>query len=113
MLIISRDVADEVERNLSRKAPNAVRVYRSFLEVIGLRNVNPPQALTDAVAQYVVAKDAPIGAAAISSQVDYLVTYDRKHLLDLPEVAQKSKLKIVTPDVVLLEIENDSEIEDG
>ena len=46
-------------------------------------------------------KDAPIVAAAIAAQVDYLVTYDRKHLLDPAEVTEKSGLRIVTPHVVV------------
>jgi putative PIN family toxin of toxin-antitoxin system len=105
MLVISRDVADEVERNLSQKAPHTVQAYRSFLDILRFRGANPPPELIQSVAQYVVVKDAPIIAAAIAAKVNYLVTYDRQHLLNHPEIAQKSGLKIVTPDVVVLEVE--------
>lgn len=58
---------------------------------------------------YVAAKDAPIVAAAISARPDYLVTtYDRTHLLDPPEVAQRSGLTIVTPDVVVRAVQEDN-----
>lgn len=50
---------------------------------------------------YVVQKDAFIIAAAINSRVDYLATFDRKHLIDPTEVSQSSGLEIVTPGEVL------------
>jgi len=31
------------------------------------------------------------------ANVDYLVTWDRRHLIDLPEVAERSSLNILTP----------------
>ena len=42
-----------------------------------------------------------IVASAMYAQVDYLVTYDHKHLLDHPEVSEKSDLNITTPDIVV------------
>jgi putative PIN family toxin of toxin-antitoxin system len=104
-LFISRQVSEEVQRNLNRKAPEALPDYQAFVNESSPQIVAPPVGTVRDVADYVVAKDAMIVAAAIAAQVDYLVTYDRKHLLDLPEIAQKSGLKIVTPDVVVLEVE--------
>jgi predicted nucleic acid-binding protein len=53
------------------------------------------------VAQTIAAKDAPIVAAALTAQVDYLVTYDRKHLLAQAErIRSAYNLAVVTPDVV-------------
>ena len=40
-------------------------------------------------------------AAAIAAKPDYLVTYDRRHLIEPPEVAEQSSLEIVTQDVVV------------
>lgn len=42
-------------------------------------------------------KDAPVVAAAVAANVDYLVTWDRKHLINPPEVAERSGLKVLTP----------------
>jgi hypothetical protein len=48
-----------------------------------------------------VLKDAPIIAAAILAKPDYLVTFDRKHLIQPPEVAALSGLVIALPEVAL------------
>jgi predicted nucleic acid-binding protein len=56
------------------------------------------------VAEYTQAKDAPVIAAAKTANPDFLATYDRKHLIDPPLVAEKSGLRIVTPDAVLAAI---------
>jgi predicted nucleic acid-binding protein len=42
-----------------------------------------------------------IVAAAIKAKVDYLVTWDRKHFIDDPKVAEKSGLTIITPDELM------------
>ena len=101
-LIISQDVVSEVERNLERKAPELVSVlntllYQTIFEVVA----RPTQEEVWAAEEYIVQKDAFIVAAAKNAQVDYLVTFDRKHLIDPPEVAELSGLKIVTPGDVL------------
>ena len=105
VLVVSQDVLDEVERNLARKAPEALTAFKHLLLLLGLEVVGSPskKEIEDAEA-YVARKDAMIVAAAIKATVDYLVTYDRKHLLDPPEVAGKSGLTIITPDVVVLAI---------
>lgn len=109
MLIFSEDVLDEVERNLSRKQPARLMLFRRLLRVLTwLPGIEPTPNDVRSVAQYVVAKDAPIIAAAMRSAVDYVVTYDRKHLLDKPEVAARSGLRIVTPDAVIAELDADS-----
>ena len=102
--IVSDDVLEEVERNLSRKAPETLAIFKRFMSLAA------PEIITNltkeevwAVEAYVAQKDAPIVAAAIRAQADYLVTYDRKHLLEPPEVAEKSGLQIVTPDVVVVQ----------
>jgi len=56
--------------------------------------------VTDA-ASYTELKDAPIVAAARKAHVDYLLTFDRKHLLNPPEVAAQSGLTIVLPEELL------------
>jgi predicted nucleic acid-binding protein len=57
----------------------------------------PSVAEIAAAKEFIHPKDAPILAAAMSLEVDYLVTLNRKHFLDDPEVARKSGLRIGTP----------------
>jgi len=45
-------------------------------------------------------KDVPIVAGAIKARVDYLVTFDRKHILK-KEVIAKSGLQIVVPKTII------------
>lgn len=106
-LIVSPDVLEETIRNLTRKAPEKVEAYQSLLELLQLEiTADPAVELVKSVETYVVAKDAPIVAAAIQAAPDYLVTYDRKHLIEPPEVSQQSSLTIVTPAEVVRVIKN-------
>ena len=106
-LIVSPDVLEETIRNLTRKAPEKVEAYQSLLELLELEiTADPSTELVKSVETYVVAKDAPIVAAAIQAEPDYLVTYDRKHLIEPPEVSQQSGLTIVTPAEVVRVIKN-------
>lgn len=101
-LVISENVLDEVARNILKKAPHVEPLYRLLLAILDLEIVEAPQQeLVIQVTAYVAPKDAHVVAAAIEARPDYLVTYDRRHLVDRPEVAQRSGLKIVTPDVVV------------
>ena len=99
-LVVSPYVLREVERNLYRKAPrglDALRERRDQLELI-----DPPPPLIDDVAQHVEPKDAPIVAAAVAAQVDYLVTYDRRHLLSqADEVRRHYGIEVVEPAVMI------------
>ena len=110
--MISQDVLEEVQRNLSKKVPEKIDLFRQLMQLIDpIVIADPTAAAVRAAEAYVVAKDAPIVAAAIAAQPDYLVTYDRKHLLEPPEVAQKSGLPIVTPDVIVAAVQNDENSE--
>jgi putative PIN family toxin of toxin-antitoxin system len=101
-LVVSRIVLEEVERNLSEKAPHRAALLSVMINILEPEVVPDPSVEEVlVVAQYVALKDAPIVAAAIAAGVDYLVTYDRKHLLDPAEVTEKSGLRIVTPNVVV------------
>ncbi len=47
--------------------------------------------------KYVAAKDAPIVAAARKAGVDYLITFDKKHLLGNPALTSYLGIEILTP----------------
>jgi hypothetical protein len=55
-------------------------------------------------AQFTEFKDAPIVAAAVQADVDYLISRDRKHLVDVPEVEARSGIAVVLPEAALAEI---------
>jgi putative PIN family toxin of toxin-antitoxin system len=106
-LIVSQNVLAEVERNLQAKIPEYLDRWRRFLNVLQLEIVaDPPLEQVRLCEAYVVQKDAPIVAAAIIAKVDYLVTYDRKHLLEPPEVAKQSGLTIVMPDKIVMQFKS-------
>lgn len=102
VLVVCPLVLEEVERNIAKKVPGKMTAFQELMAILPFEVV--PDANKEAflrAAAYTELKDAPIVAAAIDAGVDYLVTYDRKHLLDRPEVAEKSGLAIVTPDLVV------------
>lgn len=100
-LVLSADVIEETHRNLSRKAPTKAAALAQLIELLTPEMVQPSLELIREAEEYTVSKDAPIVAAAIAAQVDFLVTYDRRDLLAPPEVARRSGLAIVTPNAVL------------
>jgi predicted nucleic acid-binding protein len=101
-LAISSLVLEETERNLTRKAPAAVPVFQFLKAVLSPLTTTPPIEMVQRVATVVEVKDAPIVAAALHAGVDYLVTYDRRHLLSQAEVIMaRHGLIVTTPDAVL------------
>ncbi len=97
-IVVSRDVLEEVERNLASKAPKAVDVYNPLLALVDPEVAgDPTRRQVWAAEKHVAQKDAPIVAAAKKAKVDLLVTLDRKHLLGKPELAKYAGTDIVTP----------------
>jgi predicted nucleic acid-binding protein len=98
-LVVSEQVLVEAERNLQEKLPKAIPQYRRFLATCPLEKASSPSVADVAIAKEIIhPKDAPILMAAMNAQVDYLVTLNRKHFLDDPEVARTSGLRIGAPD---------------
>lgn len=101
-LVISEDVVVETRRNIGRKAPELLPLFDQLLEAIELEVVpRPKKSAVKATEQYVAQKDAFIVAAAIEAEVDYLTTFDRRHLMDPPQVRSRSGLKIELPGNIL------------
>lgn len=101
-LSVSPLVLEEVERNLARKAPEALPDFRSLRDLLAVQFIEPPKPLVLAAARVVALKDAPIVAAAVAAGATYLATYDRRHLLrQKDEIKAQFALLVATPDEVL------------
>ncbi len=101
-VIVSDLVIEETQRNIKNKAPKALPALRLFLEALNPEVVSPTKELVAKVSKTVELKDAPIVAEAISSKADYLVSFDRKHLLQYKaEIKANFKIKVVTPDEIV------------
>jgi predicted nucleic acid-binding protein len=103
-LVASELVFEEVRRNLATKAPEALPLLEIFLDTVPFETVTPSEAEVREAAQFTEFKDAPIVAAAVQADVDYLISRDRKHLVDVPEVEARSGIAVVLPEAALAEI---------
>lgn len=97
--VITVQVVAETERALAKKAPAALPLYRELLRTAGPRIVPDPSAEEVAAHVDIIAHrpDVPIVVAAMRERVAYLVTLNRRHFVDDPQVARRSGLRIGTP----------------
>jgi predicted nucleic acid-binding protein len=98
-ITVSEQVVAETERAVARKIPRALPDFREAIRATGLRIVRDSspdeiEAYADIIAHQA---DVPIIVAAMRVKTDYLVTLNRRHFLDDPAVADRSKLRIGTP----------------
>ena len=101
-LYLSPLVLEETERNLARKAPQALPAFMGFRRTITTNLVDPPNTTVLAVAETVAVKDAPIVAAAVCIRAHYLATYDRRHLLSqAAAIRRRFGIEVVTPGDIL------------
>jgi predicted nucleic acid-binding protein len=96
---ISEQVLAETERAIARKVPLALSDLRQAILASKAQIVRDPSpdevsAHPDLISH---PADTPIVLATIQAKVDYLVTLNRKHFIDDPEVARRSGLNIGTP----------------
>ena len=96
---ISEQVLTETERAIARKLPTALTDLRHAILASRARIVHDPtpeevRAHANLVSH---AADIPIVLAARQAKVDYLVTLNRRHFMDDPDVAVQAGLKIGTP----------------
>ncbi len=96
-MVVSRQVLVEADRNFSAKLPNLVIQFRRFIQNLApLMVEDPPAKVVEKAANLVDRKDAAILAAAMESEVDYLITLDKKHFLKR-EVRKDIPLIVCTP----------------
>lgn len=96
----------EIERNLSKKMPGVLPVYRKYFKAINLE-VIPLPSYKDIkkLSGHIAEKDIPVLASAINCNADFLVTGDKK---DFSKLRGKYSFKILSPseflDMILPEI---------
>ncbi|MDA8213821.1 MAG: putative toxin-antitoxin system toxin component, PIN family [Nitrospiraceae bacterium] len=98
----------EIERNLKKKMPAAIPVYREYLPKLNLEIIPMPSAkMIKNLSGHTSDKDVPVLASALAGKADFLVTGDKK---DFARLRMKSSypFKIVNPseflEVILPEI---------
>ena len=107
-LSFSNYVFVEVERDLWRKRPDKIDVFR-FIQGRITNVINPPADLVRTIAQSIEPEDAPIVAAAITAGAEYLVSHDQKHLLSKQEEINTAfHIIVARPDEVLAIIRTES-----
>ena len=106
-LVVSDYVVLETSRNLAEDDPALARGLDLLIDVLLLRFVETTQEAVNAANVYTELKDAPVIAAAIAGGCGYLLTFDRKHLINPVEVAEKSGLNILTPGDLLQILRSD------
>lgn len=96
---ISEQVVAETERAIARKVPQALIDLRQAILASKAQIVRDPSP-EDVKANLHLRSDptdVPIVLAAMMAKVDYLVTLNRKHFIDDPDVAVRTGLRIGTP----------------
>ena len=87
----------ELERNLRKKMPAVLPIYRAYFPKLKLEIIPfPSKGDVRRLAGAATAKDIPVLASAISGDADYLVTGDKKLYLSAKE-KHKLPFKIVSP----------------
>jgi predicted nucleic acid-binding protein len=95
----------EIERNLMKKMPEVLPVYRKYLPLLDLEVIPlPSSGAIRKLLGTIADKDVPVLASAISCNADFLVTGDKK---DFIKLKGKYHFRIASPaeflDVILPE----------
>jgi len=87
----------EIERNLKKKMPGLLFVYKAYLPKVNLKVIPlpRPEEVQDFSGQ-IAEKDIPVLISAVRSKADFLVTGDKQHFAKMKEL-DKYPLRVVTP----------------
>lgn len=96
-LVVSEYVLKEVANNMAKKSPDKSGSVGLLIDLLDLEIVTITAESVQETMVYTEPKDAPVVAAAIAGQCDYLLTYDKKHLLGNALIAENAGLIIGTP----------------
>lgn len=97
IIIISDDVIEETHRNLEFSRPEKLPALHKALTVAGFETITVSRQKVREASLQVAAKDAHIVAAAKAAKVDMLVSFDKKHILGRPELADYIGATILSP----------------
>jgi predicted nucleic acid-binding protein len=98
-ITLSEQVVAETERAVARKVPQALADLRAAILASKAQIVHDPTPAEVRANLELISHppDVPILLAAMKAEVDYLVTHNRVHFIDDPDVAVKAGLRIGTP----------------
>jgi predicted nucleic acid-binding protein len=100
--LFSQYVLDETQRNLWESAPRRYLNYLRFRDEVPYQLSHPSPLLVVETERIVVAKDAPIIAAAREAKAMLVATYDRKDLLSKQqEIFEAFGVTVATPGEIL------------
>ncbi|MGB7575064.1 MAG: PIN domain-containing protein [Thermodesulfobacteriota bacterium] len=87
----------EIERNLKKKIPGLLFLYKTYLPKLNLKVIPlpRPEDVRDFSGQ-IAEKDIPVLISAIRGKVDFLVTADKQHFGKMKEL-RKFPFHVVTP----------------
>jgi len=80
--VISELVVRETLKNIRKKLPQSLASYYALFKKLPFQLIDPDQNALEKAIQLMNEKDAPILAAAITAEVDYLLSLDQ-HFLEL------------------------------
>lgn len=102
--IVSKQVLVEADRNFQDKFPDLIQDYRQFVRNVSpLLQPDPRPSEVQAAARIIDVKDAPILAAAINANPDFLFTWDTRHFQS-KQVESRVVFRVVTPGELLEEL---------
>lgn len=87
----------EIERNLRKKMPGVLSVYKGYFPKLNLKIIPLPR--KENLREYfgkIAEKDLPVLVSAIRGKADFLVTGDKQHFEKL-NIRGEYPLRIVTP----------------
>ena len=87
----------EIERNLKKKIPGLLLLYKTYLPKLNLKVIPlpRPEDVRDFSGQ-IAEKDIPVLISAVRGKVDFLVTGDKQHFGKMKEL-DKFPFHVVTP----------------
>lgn len=97
LAVISDFVIVETRRNIRELKPEKLARLDRLLVTVKFDIVRVDSNDVADAKQWIVLKDAPVLAAAKIARVDMLVTLDKKHFLDRPELETYINAPILTP----------------
>ena len=87
----------EIERNLKKKMPTAISVYKEYFPMLNLEIIPMPStAIIKNFSGHTSDKDVPVLASAFTGKADFLVTGDKRDFTKL-RIKSSYPFKIVNP----------------